>query len=248
MILHVLCKYQRALYYSVCRPSLPLYQLDFGYVIYGSVETRKVTLTNAGFCPVSFNSSHKHLEGTGFSVDIVSKVRALPGIPDEDSLEFSVQFDPAAVHSHLGPLQASLPFNVCYKLLGSWNSMSSLVLFYHQLFNGPVYSIELIATVTKPSLQISRSEIDFERVICGQCKIVTVRISNPFHVRYKLHLFPLTCLIMVYTCTVVVGWQSPTSHLKRFASQYKFTLFTVNLAILTFYRYLSMYQCIFVVQ
>lgn len=96
-----------------CRPSLPPYKLDFGYVVYGSVEKRRVTLINSGSCPVSFNTSHKSLEGTGFSMDLVSKVRALPGAPEPESLEFSVQFDPASVQRPLGPVQALFPFNVC---------------------------------------------------------------------------------------------------------------------------------------
>lgn len=96
-----------------CRASLPSYLLDFGYVVYGSVETRRVTLTNTGSCPVSFNTSHKHLEGTGFSLNLVAKVRSLPGIPDAESLEFTVQFDPAAINCPLGNMQALLPFNVC---------------------------------------------------------------------------------------------------------------------------------------
>ena len=73
-----------------------------------------MTLANTGSCPVSFNTAHKHLEGTGFSIDLVSKVRALPGGPDDaESLEFTVQFDPAAIQCPLGPVQALLPFNVC---------------------------------------------------------------------------------------------------------------------------------------
>ena len=72
-----------------------------------------MTLANTGSCPVSFNASHKHLEGTGFSLDLVSKVRALPGSPDEENLEFNVQFDPAAINCPLGIVQTLLPFNVC---------------------------------------------------------------------------------------------------------------------------------------
>ena len=109
--------YARALYKRLSltvirRPSLPPYQLDFGYVVYGQVETREVTLTNPGSCPVSFNTSHKHLDGTGFSLDLVSKVKALPGAPDPESLDFRVQFDPAAIQCPEGRVQALLPFNV----------------------------------------------------------------------------------------------------------------------------------------
>ena len=71
-----------------------------------------MTLTNVGSCSVSFNTSHKHLDGTGFSLDLVSKVRSLPGTPDAETLEFSVQFDPAAIQCAQGQAQALLPFNV----------------------------------------------------------------------------------------------------------------------------------------
>lgn len=81
-------------------------------MVYGCVETRRVTLTNTGSCSVSFNTSHKHLDGTGFSLDLGSKVRALPGTPDAESLEFNVQFDPAAVQCPEGHTEALLPFNV----------------------------------------------------------------------------------------------------------------------------------------
>ena len=165
-----------------CRPTLPPYKLDFGYVVYGSVETRRVTLTNTSFLPVSFNTSHKTLEGTGFSLDLIPKVRALPGAPEPECLEFNVQFDPAAVQCPLSHIQALLPFNVSNTITLTIIFLTGL--FDPQLFSGPVYSIELSATVTKPSLQLSRHEIDFETVLCGQCRIATIRISNPFHVRY----------------------------------------------------------------
>ena len=98
-------------------------------MVYGSVETRRVALTNTGSCPVSFNTSLKTLEGTGFSLDLVSKVRALPGAPEPESLEFNVQFDPAAVQCPLGHTNTVLPFNVCMPLLGTSVSDSSLPLF-----------------------------------------------------------------------------------------------------------------------
>lgn len=99
------------------RPSLPPYQLDFGYVVYGQMKTWTVILTNHGYCPASFNTAHKLLNGTGFSVDLVPKVRALPGAPDSESLEFTVQFDPAAIQCPEGSVQALLPFNVRCKTL-----------------------------------------------------------------------------------------------------------------------------------
>ena len=163
-------------------------------MVYGSVETRRVTLTNTGSCPVSFNTSHKTLEGTGFSLDLVSKVRALPGAPEPESLEFSVQFDPAAVECPMGEVQTLLPFNVS-NLKTSFTSITANSIVC-QLFSGPVYSLLLSATVTKPTLQLSRHEIDFGTVICGQCRIATIRISNPFHVRYT-HVHPFDHWVLI---------------------------------------------------
>ena len=94
------------------RPTLPSYCLDFGYVIYGQMEIRHVALKNLGSFPVSFNTGYKHIQGTGFFIDLAPKVRDLPGTPEPDSLEFSVTFDPAAAKCPEGRVQALLPFNV----------------------------------------------------------------------------------------------------------------------------------------
>ena len=96
---------------------------------------------------------------------------------------------------------------------------------FQQLFNGPVYSLLLSATVTKPALQLSRHEIDFETVVCGQCRIATVRISNPFHVRYIFHHKVSSLIESPITHTAVVGLQLQTSHQKRCNMNY----FTVHI-------------------
>ena len=54
---------------SPCRPTLPEFYLDFGYVVYGQVVSRLVTLRNTGHCPVSFTTAHTALE-VGFSSGI----------------------------------------------------------------------------------------------------------------------------------------------------------------------------------
>ena len=55
-----------------------------------------------------------------------------------------------------------------------------------------MYSIQLSAVVTKPSLKLSSSVLDFGIVKCGECKIITIRISNPFYVKY----------VAIYLCRV----------------------------------------------
>jgi len=96
----------------VNRPEMPPFVLDFGYVVYGCIDHRSVTLTNVGYPLISFTSSHTTLNNTGFSVDIVERVKNLPGAPDCESIEFKVKFDPASVHCEMGKVEAHLPFNV----------------------------------------------------------------------------------------------------------------------------------------
>ena len=97
---------------TTSRPELPPFLLDFGYVVYGRVDYRSVTLTNVSHPLISFTTTHGSLHNTGFSVDIGERVKNLPGAPDNESIEFSVKFDPASVRCSLGKVEAQLPFNV----------------------------------------------------------------------------------------------------------------------------------------
>ena len=45
------------------------------------------------------------------------------------------------------------------------------------------YGIRLSAVVTRPSMELFSTHLDFATVKCGQCKIITIRIHNPFHVK-----------------------------------------------------------------
>ena len=50
--------------------------------------------------------------------------------------------------------------------------------------------IQLRANVTMPDMQISTDVLDFERVKCGECKVVTVQIYNHKHVRCEWNSLP----------------------------------------------------------
>ena len=52
-----------------------------------------------------------------------------------------------------------------------------------QMVNGPIVNICLRAYVTVPDIQISMEQIDFSQVVCGQCKVVTIQMSNITQVR-----------------------------------------------------------------
>ena len=97
------------MYIILCRPVLPEFLLDFGYVVYGLVVSRTITLSNVGHCPVSFSTAHKALEGTGYSIDLGEKIRALPS---SECLDFMVRFDPTAIKCTKGKVSTVLPFNV----------------------------------------------------------------------------------------------------------------------------------------
>ena len=92
-----------------CRPELPDFHLDFGFVVYGMVVSRTLHLTNVGHCPVSFTTAHRQLQDSGFTVDLGDKIRALP---PREKLEFTVTFDPAAIKCPKGKTTTVLPFNV----------------------------------------------------------------------------------------------------------------------------------------
>lgn len=52
-----------------------------------------------------------------------------------------------------------------------------------QLLGGPIYPLLLTAEVTLPMLEISSTTLDFGTVLCGQCRIITVRMHNPLQVK-----------------------------------------------------------------
>ena len=63
------------------------------------------------------------------------------------------------------------------------NHIIMLYLLLFQLLGGPSYSLRLCAEVTRPSMELSSHEMDFGQVVCGQCKIITVRLKNTRTVR-----------------------------------------------------------------
>jgi len=94
---------------NVVRPRLPEYQLDFGPVILGSVETRSVKAVNAGSTPVSFDIDPRQAPCIGFNVqlDCVCK------LPPNDSIEIPVTFDPRLDNLDFGLIEETFMINVC---------------------------------------------------------------------------------------------------------------------------------------
>ena len=96
---------------SLCRPAIPDYFLDFGFVVYGNVLRRSMFLANTGHFPINISVNKKALVGSGFSVDATDKIKALP---EGERVNFTVTFDPASINCPKQEIMANLPFKVIY--------------------------------------------------------------------------------------------------------------------------------------
>ncbi|KAK6174452.1 hypothetical protein SNE40_017727 [Patella caerulea] len=146
---------------SKARARLPEYLLDLGYVVLGTVKTHVVRATNTGWFPASFQVERENLHNLGFHVEL-DRVRNLPGAPDHETVDFMVKFDPRGANLQLGPVETTVPININ---------------------NGPQVIVRLKANVTMPDMEISDDILDFENVICGESKVITVQLHNYQHVR-----------------------------------------------------------------
>ena len=137
---------------------LPDYLLDFGHVILGTVKTHVVRAANMGKILASFEIERQNFSKTGFLIDL-EKVKNLP---NEESVEFVITFDPRGANLGLGLTEHTIPLSIA---------------------NGPIVNIRLKANVTMPDLQITSDVVEFGDVKCGECKIITVQIHNHKEVR-----------------------------------------------------------------
>ncbi|NXI70129.1 HYDIN protein, partial [Anseranas semipalmata] len=142
------------------RAQLPEYVLDFGYVILGNIHAHIVKITNTGQFPVSFHADGRVLRDTGFTVEL-DRVKNLPYCETET---FEVRFDPQSASLPLGGVDVLLPIKVA---------------------GGPTFHICLRATVTLPSLCLSRDRLEFSSLQCGQCQEETIQLHNQFQVPCK---------------------------------------------------------------
>ncbi|XP_065590283.1 hydrocephalus-inducing protein homolog [Cyrtonyx montezumae] len=139
------------------RVQLPEYILDFGYVILGNIHAHIVKITNTGQLPVSFCTVRRVLRDTGFTVELDHVVN-LPYCKTET---FEVRFDPQSANVPLGTADVLLPIKVT---------------------GGPTFRLCLRASVTVPSLCVSRDSLEFSTVQCGQCQEETIQLYNQFQV------------------------------------------------------------------
>lgn len=92
------------------KPVLPDYLLDFGHVILGTVKTHVIRAANMGKILASFDIERQNFSKTGFLIDL-EKVKNLP---NEESVEFVITFDPRGANLGLGPVEHVIPLTVSF--------------------------------------------------------------------------------------------------------------------------------------
>lgn len=142
------------------RFTLPDYLLDFGPVILGQVRTHVVRATNTGHTAVSFSIDHTNIIQSGFFCEL-DRVKALPGYPKHETVDFKFTFDPAGANCDLGVHEIRIPINIQ---------------------EGPVIILRARAEVTMPNMTVSTEKLEFGTVECGRCKVATVQLCNPLDV------------------------------------------------------------------
>ena len=142
------------------RFTLPDYVLDFGPVILGEVRSHIVRATNTGVLPASFSLNHAKLFQSGFFCEL-DKVKSLPGYPRHETVDFKFTFDPRGASLDLGQHEVHVPINIV---------------------QGPTITLRVRANVTMPAITASTTALDFGKIECGQCKIVSIQLYNPLEV------------------------------------------------------------------
>ena len=137
------------------------YLVDFGFVVYDSIRSYVIRVTNNGHFPVSFAPDKSVLSGSGFAIE-PDRIRNLPGEPNNESVEFMVTFDPKAACLPMGVVDVRVPFLV---------------------LSGPTFGMRIKAVVTMPDMIVSTSSLDFGTVECGNCKVMTLQLHNNQQVR-----------------------------------------------------------------
>ena len=143
------------------RAQMISYLLDFGFVVYGSIRSHVIRVTNNGHFPVSFAPDKSVLSGSGFAIEL-DRVRNLPGEPANESVEFMVTFEPRAAGLPMGVVDIQVPFHV---------------------LSGPAFGLRIKAVVTMPDMIVSTDSLDFGTVECGNCKVMTIQLHNTQQVR-----------------------------------------------------------------
>jgi hydrocephalus-inducing protein len=148
------------------RINVGTYSIDLGNVIAGSSIQYQFRVYNVGKLPsITINFDQKNIRPAGFRL---SNDRFILKNKDKNYEDVRVILQ-TKKSSPTGRQYFQLPI---------------------EIQNGPKYSIDLYCNVTVPELGLSDMEVNFDKVICGQKKIITLRISNDKEVDCNWSILP----------------------------------------------------------
>eukprot|EP00727_Mastigamoeba_balamuthi_P008832 m51a1_g4571 putative hydrocephalus-inducing protein homolog (4443) ;mRNA; f:139753-155829 len=129
------------------------FDIDFGSVVFGTSRRKTFRVTNNGQLPASFDISRPPIN-TGFQIEPSSVKRLNVG----ESVTIAASFDvPDKGTPESKPYEATV-------VLG--------------IREGPTYALHLRAAAVVPGVSATPNSLDFDAVICGQCKIHGVVLHN----------------------------------------------------------------------
>ena len=128
------------------------YLLDLGHITKGTQKTKKFRLLNTSPSAISVSVDRKKLSSCGIAID----PEKLNKIAEYSTVNFSLTLDTVLLPT--GLVQCSVPV---------------------EIKGGPSIFLTVKANVVVPELQVSRDVLDFDAVLAGHCKIITVQLHNP---------------------------------------------------------------------
>jgi hypothetical protein len=135
----------------------PRYVLDFGSIVRGTGKRRTFKISNLGSQPIFFEVDRASLKGSGFTVEPTSIKKVSPG---QEPVILAVTLD-AQDQCCTESKRLEVPLSIYVP-------------------ESPPCIVLLRAEVIVPELAIHpANEIDFGKIICGQCKIVSLEFFNP---------------------------------------------------------------------
>jgi hypothetical protein len=140
------------------------YSCDFGYIVIGHSKKRSIVIHNCYDEPVAFEVNKKVLAEYGFEVEPASN----KPIPAHQSITLTCEAKGAGAAGE--KKEGKEPMIQAEGVVAlAWAI---------PVKNGPLYEINLRAEFVLPEVVVSSESIDFQGVVVGQKKVITVSIKN----------------------------------------------------------------------
>ena len=129
------------------------YICDFGNIVVGQSKKKTFRMTNCGKNTLNFGFDTRILQQIGLSIDPLKPPRQFS---PNSSMQFTVVYTTRKNAKH-GKIRHVVPIDLSY---------------------GPSYTVEFVANLTIPELDMSTDLVEFNKVCVGTRKIIKVRFEN----------------------------------------------------------------------